>query len=825
MRLSNIAGPRASLLVICAAVACATGTAQQDVSGPPEVAAVYAIDTNLFAGSTAVQRGPRTPLPDVLLYHQTDARVSTKAPASYDGLRIEFSQPLDPSTVATQNSLGGIGAFVANASFCAPLTGDPTTSPVQILDVSGANGFPPNNVIPSSVCYNPASDLGSHPSVIVQLGATALSSANVAFTCNSFARPPVPANGAGSNFASYVLKQPYALKLASTIKGTNGQALTLPTGGNPSGKWSGGTFSYLSSGFEIMAAGYQDGNTGFFTWIDKPYKGFMKDLDALPASSYKQPPDNTAFVIFTTLRVNRVSGVGAADAAGNPAVTVTRKGNGSTFGTFPSLSLTGDRREIDLIPGEDADANWEPGIEYVVAVAPGMTTTDGTQTIGGTGATYDFTANTAPLALTGAFPSQGATSQPLIRDMGPANVNLIGAAPGAYAGLVFQAGIDPAAVTTANVVLQDAAGVTVPSVVLSGEQLPPAINNPDAQQTIYITPNANLKPATTYTIVTKNLKVQAGIPGLAGQAIADSSTTFTTENFRIDKINAEDLLGTTPAGTPDILDVNRSTSQEAEAVVDGTLKVRFTDTPNASTVTASSLQLLEGSGATATPVASTTVTISGTTAGQGLAGSATITAPAGYAIKFGQVYQIKAATSITGPGGVAVKAEGCTTGDCSDIRTFTTRAFAPALSISNIAGTTPGVLITLAFNYDVDPATVAASNITLFRQGATRTAVTVTCSGAKPGGGTYGMQTDKRTFLCGNASALVDASSQPDYNSRYLASAIFTTAAKVLSSTARRTSPCPGTTGATNCGPYTADTTTGQFTGSRTATVTTVCHP
>src|SRR5713226_1103355 len=83
MRPSNVAGPRASLLVICAAVAggCATGTAQQDVSGPPEVVAVYAIDTLLFTGSTAVQRGPRTPLADVLLYHQTDARVSTKAPA------------------------------------------------------------------------------------------------------------------------------------------------------------------------------------------------------------------------------------------------------------------------------------------------------------------------------------------------------------------------------------------------------------------------------------------------------------------------------------------------------------------------------------------------------------------------------------------------------------------------------------------------------------------------------------------------------------------------------------------------------------------------
>jgi hypothetical protein len=394
--------------------------------------------------------------------------------------------------------------------------------------------------------------------------------------------------------------------------------------------------------------------------------------------------------------------------------------------------------------------------------------------------------------------------------VGPANVNLIGAAPTAYAGLVFQAGIDPATVTTANVVLKDSSGATVPSAVVPGEDN--SIGNPDAQQTIYLTPNANLNPATTYTLTTTKLKVQPGIPGLAGQAIADSSTTFTTENFRIDKINAEGLLGTTPGGTPDILDVNRSTSQDAEAVVDGTLKVRFTDTPNASTVTPTSLQLLEVSGTTSTPVAGTTVTISGTTAGQGLAGSATITAPASYAVKFRQEYQIKAATSITGPGGVALKAEGCTTSDCSDLRTFTTRAFAPTLSISN-PGTTPGVQIKLAFNYDVNASTVAASNITLFRTGATRTAVTVTCSGANPAGGQFGMQADNRTFVCGNASPLLDASGKPDSNATYLASAIFTTAAVVANPTKRRIGG----------GSFPADTTTGQFTGSLTATVRTPC--
>src|SRR5438105_6052264 len=377
MRLSNVAGPCAPLLVICAAVAigCATGTAQQPVSGPPQVVAVYSIDTLLFTGSTSTQNGPRTPLPDVLLFHQTDTRVSDKAPASYDGLRVEFSQPLDASTVVTPNPpIGGAASSVANASFCVPLTGDPTSNPVQVLDVSGANGGAANNVIPASVCYNPASDLGSNPSVIVQLGATTLSSTAVAFTCNTFSRPAVPAGSAttgNSNFASYVLNKPYALKLATTIKGSNGQGLAAPSGGNPSGKWAGTTFTYQSSGFEILAAGFQDANTGVFTWLNKASPGFMKDLDAVSASSYKQPADNTPFLIVTTLRPGSVG-----------SIAVTRKANGSTFGTFNFASGSGDRRQINIIPGEDGDANWEPGVEYVVNVPGTLKSRDGTLTLG-----------------------------------------------------------------------------------------------------------------------------------------------------------------------------------------------------------------------------------------------------------------------------------------------------------------------------------------------------------------------------------------------------------------------------------------------------------
>jgi hypothetical protein len=800
MRLSNGAGYRAPLLACCLAVltACAGGTTQKDSSTPPTVTAIYAIDTNLFVGATTA--GPKAPQPDVLLYSQTDARVSDKAPASYDGLRIEFSETLDSSTIASPTNLGAASGTTANASFCGPLTGDPTKDPVQVLDVSGANGGPPNSVIPSSVCFNPSSDLGGNPNVIVQIGGSTLNASSVPFTCQSFSRPAT--GGSNTNFTTYVPNKPYAVKLASTITGSNGQALALPSGGNPSGKWSGGTFAYTSSGFEILAAGFQDDNTGFFTFLNKPSKGFLKDLNAVDASTYRQPATNTSFIVFTTLRVNRAGGV-ASDAAGNPAITVKRKANGTDFPVFPFLSNLGDRREIFVIPGEDGDANWEPGVEYVLTVAPGLTSTDKALTLGGTGASYDFTVASAPLALTGSFPGPSATSQPLIRDAGPANVNLIGAAPTAYAGLVFQAGIDPATVTAANVVLKDAAGAVVPAAVVPGED--PSIGNPDAQQTIYVTPNANLKPATTYTITTANLKVATGIPGLSGQPIANSSTTFTTENFRIDRVNTEGQKGATPGGTPDILDVTRRTDNDAESVVDGSLKVRFTDSPTAATVTAGNLQLLEGTGSTAPPVAGITVTADPTpTAGQGLAGSATVKAPATYAIKFGQTYSIKAAPAITGPGGVALKAEGCTTGDCSDVRTFTTRAFAPTVTAANTSGSS--ITVTVKFNYDVDPTTVAPANVNLFKQGATSTSVALSCAGTG-----LGLQSDKRTFTC-------KTTAPASLNTNYLATAVFTSPAKVAATTAARSSTNP------NQGPFNADQATGQFTGTVSATVLTPCQ-
>ena len=47
--------------------------------------------------------------------------------------------------------------------------------------------------------------------------------------------PAGSATTGNSNFASYVLNKPYALKLATTIKGSNGQGLAAPSGGKTPG--------------------------------------------------------------------------------------------------------------------------------------------------------------------------------------------------------------------------------------------------------------------------------------------------------------------------------------------------------------------------------------------------------------------------------------------------------------------------------------------------------------------------------------------------------------------------------------------------------------
>jgi hypothetical protein len=76
-----------------------------------------------------------------------------------------------------------------------------------------------------------------------------------------------------------------------------------------------------------------------------------------------------------------------------------------------------------------------------------------------------------------------------------------------------------------------------------------------------------------------------------------------------------------------------------------------------------------------------------------------------YPLKFGQRYQVKAATSITdSTTGKPLTAEGCTPGsgnDCSDSKVFTTVKFTPKLTVTAATG-----VFKVTFNYPVDPASV-----------------------------------------------------------------------------------------------------------------------
>ena len=53
----------------------------------------------------------------------------------------------------------------------------------------------------------------------------------------------------------------------------NELALAIPT----SAPWASGQFPFTTAGYDFMAIGYQDPNTGFFAYVEKPYLGFLKD--------------------------------------------------------------------------------------------------------------------------------------------------------------------------------------------------------------------------------------------------------------------------------------------------------------------------------------------------------------------------------------------------------------------------------------------------------------------------------------------------------------------------------------------------------------------
>lgn len=780
MRQKISAGFSAPLLLgsLAAVLAgCPTGIVETNAATPPAVTAVYAVDVS--------GGGDNGPLPSVALFLAIDqgaksgVRVSAKAPASYGGVQVEFDQSLKGESVAQVETLNLQSSCTQSTS-------------IQLVDSDAADA-----VIPSSVCYNPSTVIGSNPFVLVTAGSS-MDAAKV-FTCQKFSAKNALAPGHN-----------YAVKITSgSIIGSNGKAVAaLPTGGG----WSGGSFKFATSDFEVLGTEYQDASTGYFHLLSKPAGlGFGKDLDA-EGAAFRQPATSDTFFIVMSDVVNTdnngnlltatskgpcdptadppdaacaaFAGTFCADLSSKaaptngechlPASTVTRA-DGSAFpSSADNGSYGGDSRVIGVNP----NGTWEPGVSYIVTISNDLQSADSGNALGGAApTTFTFKTQAAPLAEISASPVANQTAVSATTSI----------------SIQYQAPIDIASATPANVKLTTG-GADVPYTVSTS-----AGSN---YQTLKIKPTTRLKPETAYSVSVSGLTGKSIPAETAGKTFAAYSNKFTTATFRISKLYnaAEDITD-----LPDFTDIDRSTTQSPSRVANGTLTVRFN---NAATgVSSSSVHLLEvAPSGTTTEVAGTTVAPVVT---DGVASKTdyTIKAPSTYAVKFGTRYQVKADTSITNPDSVALKAEGCSGGDCSDIRAFTTNKLAPAICIGTSAckatSKTTGTF-TVTFNFGLDETSVNSQlpkgatdkAIKMFKKnadGSLGAAIAISCTDIAVGG---------KTTTCAPTAPI-------DGNATYLITVVLNKGSEAKVAAA--------------LGGISQDQTTGLFFGNRSATFLSSC--
>src|SRR5256885_4332206 len=376
---SQRTGHAVPLLMLCGVIAgCATSTVDQppNFNSNPQIVAIYAVDSTFAV------------LPDVLIFSTDPAdsgKISPNPPASYGSYRVEFDQPIAGETIANQPDRAAGGDIGGTASFCSPL---PPTSPIQIVDVQG-DASRPAGPVQSSVCYDASSPLGSHPHVLLIPGAGALTSAGAKpLTCTTFAPEDGTSDPAlgGNVFKS---NHKYGIKVTPNIA-TNraNKPLSAPTASG----WVGDTFQFTTSGFKIMAAGYQDATTAFFVWLDKPEPGFEKDL--LPTPAGQKPADDSPFLIVFSEPISDPTGVTMTRADGsNPAFAVT------------SAGAIGDVRVVEVTTGD----RFEPGQGYTITVPAALAADSGD--VLGTAKTYTFTTPQEAPKVIGPIPGNGAQAQ------------------------------------------------------------------------------------------------------------------------------------------------------------------------------------------------------------------------------------------------------------------------------------------------------------------------------------------------------------------------------------------------------------------------------
>ena len=787
MRLCHRAGYAVPLLTISAILAgCATSTTDQppNFNSSPQVVAVYAIDSAFGT------------MPDVLIYSTAagdTGKISTNPPPSYGSYRVEFDQPINGTSVANNADRGTGPTPGGAASFCSPLS----TNPFQLVDVDGGN-----RVVVSSVCYDATSPLGEHPHVLVVPGRNALNDPTAKpLTCNTFRADP----GLRDDGNVFAPKHKYGIKVnAPTIQNAAGKALAAPTGGG----WTGDTFQFTTSGFKILAAGFQDANTGFFVWLDKPEPGFEKDLapcattstcpdanDNLVLNTFQEPADSNPFLVVFSEPVQPNFSIFGGDVSDKVALTRAEDGSNPDSATLTGFigGLIGDPRVAEVFPGD----TFEPGVSYKVTIDPALAADSGD--VLENAKTYTFSALAGAPAKLSTGPANGAQAQahtvasitvtvPHIADATPTPTtsDVVTVLSRIRPTIEFSSPVAPTTPggTTPGGTFKltgPAGDVAVTVTYLGG------VNN----QIVRLAPAASLLPETTYTVSWSGVKAAPVPKALAGQAFPDGSSQFTTATFRMailddpafDTATSNTNIGNTGIAFPGItvvaVNLDRRVDVEPAHLKDGkNLHVIFNN--NAAGVDGSSVQVSEltGTANTASPP------IAGTVVAPQAAGDTknfTITLPASYQLKYGQKYEIRTKTTITNPDtGKALKAEGAG-GD--DVKTFTTRKVSAAVAPNPSPRVSPATTgFTVKFSDPMDPTTIDLVNqFKLFARdtsGALNTTpVPITCK-LTDGPGSTGTATNPTVVTCTpNAGLGLTPKS-------YLASAVFlqTAPVKVLPS-------------------------------------------
>jgi len=759
MRLCHRAGYIVPLLTITAVLAgCATSTTEPpaNFNSSPQVVAIYAVDSAF--GS----------LPDVLIYSTApgdQGKISTNPPPSYGSYRVEFDQPINGATVANNADRGTGPTPGGAASFCSPLS----TNPIQLVDVDAAN-----RVVTSSVCYDATSPLGEHPHVLVIPGRDALNTPTApALTCNTFRADP----GLGPGGNVFTPNHKYGIKVnAATIQNGGGKPLAAPTTG-----WTGDTFQFTTSGQKILAAGFQDANTGFFVWLDKPEPGFEKDLapcattrtcpDAAgnnTLATFQKPADSSPFLVVLTEPITDPTNDLANFADLSSVVTLVRADDGSdpehgaTTGLPAALGgLVADPRVIEVLTGD----TFEPGQTYTLTVpagAGGIVADSGDPLP--TTATYTFATQPGTPARLSTAPANGAQAQ------GHANVavsvahNDVRGNP-APADAVAVAAITRPSIEFSSPIAGTEGGAPTGTFTLTGPSgavgATPQLRAGFNQQVVRLTPTVPLVPETIYTVSWTGVKAAAQPKAFAGQAFPDGSSQFTTATFRMailddpkfDTATSNTNIGRNGFAFPGVtvvaVNLDRRVDVEPAHLKSGDLHVLFNNA--AAGVSTSSLVISElaGTANTSTPIAN--FTVAPTTAGDTT--NFTVTLPASYQPKFGQKYEVRAKTTITNPTtGKALKAEGAG-GD--DVKSFTTRPVTATVSANPASTTATGFKVT--FSDAMDPASITpflGTEFKLFERvnGALNTTpVPISCTITSPTvvtcTATGGLGTAPRTYL------------------------------------------------------------------------------